>query len=551
MLELTSAADAQAEIPAEIGALALSGRLDEARSSLAAFLREAEDTEQRTQARFFVVAGLCHAGQAGQALRLVRSSLEDLPGSDTRTRFWIWQGLAIVRYFQGRFDRARAAGRRALGSAVQASFPYARVLALDLLAHILVHTGDLHAGLRLLSQAADLAETLGYASNTVTLRTSAVVHELEYLLRDIDAGIAAVTAALERVEVSYFTKRSGLIVLAKAWALKGDAVRARAALAEARRIALPGSDRRGKSRWLGGQALVTALSAGRDAARPILEEARRAADGHAPLLAELAFIGTLFVAEPDMDEVRVLAEATGMARARVAEAWARGIERPPAATAEDGLCRTLLRCGAVSPFARLEILVEEGLLGLVPWALGSEPGLRLILLGERMISEHRGDVTLGPAPPGPSRRVLTALATGYRSREELAETVWGLGRYLPHKHSAVINTAISRLRGSLAEPGWIVTDDDGYHLAPGVEVVAPATPISTDAAEPPPSDEEATLLRLLAQRSCSSADAARALGVSPSSALRVLRRMVDDGRVRRLGSGRATRYELIAHETGG
>ena len=123
--------------------------------------------------------------------------------------------------------------------------------------------------------------------------------------------------------------------------------------------------------------------------------------------------------------------------------------------------------------------------------------------------------------------------------------VWGLGRYVPNKHSAVINTAISRLRGVLPEPGWIVTSDDGYHLASGVEVVVSDTTPSVEPAEPPPPDDEVTLLRALARGDCSSAQAAQVLGVSSSSALRTLRRMVADGRVRRIGSGRTTRYALV------
>ncbi|HHH27085.1 MAG TPA: winged helix-turn-helix domain-containing protein [Polyangiaceae bacterium] len=478
--------------------------------------------------------------------------MADLRMTDGRVRFWIWQGLALVRYFEGRFRRARAAARRALASAMQASFPYARVLALDLLAHILVHTGELHAGMRLLEQAAQLAASLGYADNAITLRTSVVVHELEYLLRDVASAITRAEQTLAEPGVSFFTRRNGLIELAKAQALHGRRDEAAQALAEARRISLPGTDRRGKSRWLAAQALSLLLCEGEAAARPVVAQARRAADGHAPLLAEVAFLEAMLIGpRPDLvEELLDLAKRTGMARAKVAHAFATGSGLPEPATVEDGLCRALLRCRDAAAEQRIHVLVEERLLGLVAWALNKPPGQHLILLADRLICDDRGGVSVVPAPPGPSRRVLVSLGSGYKSREALAECVWGLKRYVASKHSAVINTAMSRLRAALPEPGWVVTADDGYRVAAGVQVIVlgDELPMASTSAPPPPSDEMRIVAMLRAHGTASSADVARVLGISPSTALRALRRMVGDGRVRRLGSGRATRYVLVDGE---
>jgi hypothetical protein len=340
-----------------------------------------------------------------------------------------------------------------------------------------------------------------------------------------------------------------LIELAKAWAVRGDAARAREALAEAQRIALPGSDRRGKTRWLGGQAVVAALSRGEGPARALLDEARATAGDHWTLNAELAFIESTFVgASPRLQaELPALARQTGIARVQLAAALARQENIPHPDSVEDGLSRVLLRFRSLSPAERIELLVAEHLLGLVPRALGEEPGRRLLLLGDTLVCEDRGVVTAGPAPVGPSRRVLSALGAGFQSRESLAERVWGLRRYNPSKHSAVINTAMSRLRAALAEPTWVVTHEDGYHLATGIEVVAfgdEATTESSGAAPPPPAEEVAVLDLLRTEGPSSSAEVARVLEVSSSSALRTLRRMVEDGRVRRVGSGRATRYAL-------
>lgn len=548
VIERTSRSVDPATMPALVGALALSGRLDEARSAFRAFSADRPPAEEVTQARFFLVAGLCHAGQVVQALRLVRASLDDLTGPTGRTRFWIWQGLALVRFFEGRFRRARAAGRKALASAMEASFPYARVLSLDLLAHVLLYTGELHAGMRLLDQAAKLAETLGYKENAITLRTSAVVYRLQYLLADVGEAIGETEEALAAPGVSYFTRRNGLVELAKAWALHGHGDRAQQALEEARRIALPGSDRRGKSRWLLAQGLVLATSRGSEPAREVLMEARGTAGQQRTLIAELGFVEGVFVAvgADRRRELGAIARETGIQRAQIAAAHLAGEDLPQPASVEDGLGRILLRCWRAEPAERIASLRQAGLLGLVPWALDLEPGRRLILTQEHLITESRGNVASLPAPTGPSLRVLLAIRDGFRTREDLAETVWGLGRYNPSKHSAVINTAVSRLRGSFVEPSWLVTHEEGYHLAEGVEMVTlEAGVITSEAASPPPPTEEQSVVDLLHRQGArSSAEMARALHMSPSSALRLLRKLMEDGKVRRTGSGRATRYEI-------
>lgn len=535
-------------MPEAIGALALSGRLDEARSAFAGFVRETEDVEARTRARFFMVAGYCHAGQQAQAMRMVRASLSDLVATRGRSRFWIWQGLALARYFEGRFDRARAAGRRALSTAMQASFSYARVLSLDLLAHILVHRGELHAGLRLSRQAASLAARLGYRDNEATLRTAALVLEAEYLVVDISTAIENLQAAVSAPEVSYFTRRNGLVVLATLCAAKGDAGRAQMALDDARKIALPGSDRRGKTRWLIAQALSIALSRGADAAVALLEEARKAADGQLPLLADLGFVEAFCIGPSPalLDRMPAIAKQTRLARAELAADHLTGKSLPDPAAIEDGFARAFLAARTGSVEQRVAWLLDAGVLGLIPQAVGLAPGRRLILMGEHLISEDHGTVAAAAAPGGPSRRVLMALGGGYRSRSDLAQEVWGLNRYDPVRHSAVINTAMSRLRNALPLPAWVVTDDDGYHLAPQVELLVlgqEALPVSLpESVPPPPSEDDAVVAALRSDGPSSSADIAAALKVSASSALRILRRLTEEGRVRRTGTGRATRY---------
>ncbi|MCA9643596.1 MAG: hypothetical protein KC492_23015, partial [Myxococcales bacterium] len=374
--------------PAAVGAFALSGRLDEAQSALRALIDESAESADVPQARFYLIAGFCHAGQAQKGLRLVRECLGDLAETDPRVRFWIWQGLALVRFFEGRFGLARAAGRRALASATQARFPYARVLALDLLAQAFVLTGHVHAGLRMLEQAVSLADALGYAQNSVTLRTSALVYRMQYLLGPLAETTQAVVEAVSNPDVSYFARRNALIELASSWAIQGRSDLARAALDDARAIALPGSDRRARTRWLGALALVTAVSEGQEPAREVMLEALAEAGSQVTLLAELAFVEALFLGASNelKGDLPRLERTTGMSRAVFAAAHALGRELPNTRQAGDGLCKLLADCLRAESQRRASLLIEHGLFGLVPWALGRPPAQSLILTDEHLLT---------------------------------------------------------------------------------------------------------------------------------------------------------------------
>ncbi len=550
VLSLAVGDDAGAMQPAVIAALSLSGRLDEAQSAYRA-LSVGGGVDDCTEARFFLVAGLCHAGDSSKALRYARASLAQLRRVDARSRFWIWQGLALVRFFQGRIRPARGFARRALISAVETAFPYARVLALDLLAHVLVYGGDVFAGVRMLGQAAELALTLGYEENAATLRVAARVFEATHMVTALPAAIAQAEAELAGPAVSYFTRRNGHIELAAMLALRGEGTRADAMLQEARRIALPGTDRRAKARWWTAYALATLLAKGTNAAREGLAQARRYAADEPMLLAEIGFVELAFFANVTpaaAAALRELAQASGIARVKIAYHTWSGQAVPLLQQVEDGLARLVLRCRGEQPMQRLRHILAAELPGLVGFALGFEPGRRIIATPRELITQDGGDVAVCPLPSGPSLRMLLALRHGYQSREALMNTVWGLGSYHPSRHNAVINTAASRLRLALGHPDWLVTHELGYSLADGVRVVTmeDKTLLSTSAhAVPPPPSVDGRITQFLAREgAASSAQVARALRVSASAALRRLRQLVAQGQIVREGSGRATRYRL-------
>lgn len=540
---------ADAHAPAVVGALALAGRLDEAESVFEA--RVSGNPALEPRARFFLIAGLCHAGNSARALGLARQSAGLLRRGAAGDRFWACQGLALVRHFEGRLGRARRVARRALAAAVEADFAYGRFLSLDLLAHVEVHTGHVHAGMRLLTQASELADALGYTENAATERAAHLLFELRFALSGPNT-LSAVQALVSTPDVSYFTRRNGWLELSCAFALRGAASDARHALEEARRIALTGADRRARARYFIGDALCAALARGPAAAAPSLAEARVEAQGQLTLLGEISFVELVFCrerSEAALAQAESIARATGVERTRIAALLAAGRDAGAPVRVEDGLCRLLLELGELPPASRVHRLVVGEQLGLLPWALGALPGRRLVALGSVLISENEGNVSQRELKNRPALRLLLELARGYRSRAELMREVWNIGHYAPARHTATLHTAVSRLRVALAEPDWIITHDDGYSLAAGVQVLAfddgamlGPTPLPGLPSLPPPDDRQRVLHHIEKHGAQSSAELGKALRLSGSTALRLLRALCEEGLLERQGSGRATRY---------
>jgi hypothetical protein len=515
------------EAPAVIGALALGGRLEESESVFDARFRGGSRGSVPASARFFLAAGFCHAGNSERALRYARENLTSLRGGPAQERYWAYQGLALVRHFEGRLGRARRAARRALMAAIEAGFEYGRFLSLDL--------------------------SLGYNENAATERAAPRLFELRFALGLGNAALAAVRELVSASGVSYFTRRNGWLELSAAHALRGEGALAAEALEAARRIALPGSDRRARVRWLIGHALCMALARGADEARTSLREAQREAREELTLRAEIGFIEAMFLAPLSVaarSELQSLAAQTGAERAKVA--WLLGAEaRSFAARIEDGLCRLLLECVPLQPVERLRRVTDAHFLGLVPWALGLAPGRRIIVLGALLISENQGNVAAAELKNRPALKLLFTLARGYRSRSDLLRDVWNIAHFVPARHTPTLHTAVSRLRYALGALDWVMTHDDGYSLAAGVEVLsfgdadAGGVSLQVDATfsiPPPPDERQRVLDHVSKEGPLSSAEVARALRLSGSTALRLLRALTEEGLLERKGGGRSTRY---------
>lgn len=558
---LSSTANTQAGLidPFVVGAMAFTGRFDEAEITGRLVISDkSRPSSEAVAVRFFLCAGACHAGMLDKAMSWARQNLHALRASDPRTRFFAYQGFGLVRYFEGRMQRSRRLARRSLSAAIEAGFPYGRLLALDLRGHALIQTGQVSSGLRLLEQAERLALDLGFVANAKTIEVAQHVYRARCRVWNTADSLLRLQELAHSPIVSFFARRNAFLELAWQEALRGSVQDAERSLAEAGRIALPDADRRGRVRALLARAVVLQLSQGLQAPTPYFEEARRLAEPDASLRTEVLFVESALArtGRPGLAaDLEVLDATTGIERAAIARRLVGPTSLTNWSPSEDRFAELLLSLRSMQPSARVIHLLNEGLLGLVPWSLGLTPGTRIYLTPQSVLTENRGSMSVHRHPSGPSMRVLRELADGPSSNAALVAAVWGLGNYSPARHDPTLHTAVARLRAALGSNGeWVMTTANGYQLAAGVEMVMAVEELEIHAPDDlgidyesvsPVSDRQSHILEIIGRRrAASSAELAQDLRVSDATALRSLRELVADGRLVRTGRGKGTRYTL-------
>lgn len=527
---LRQSAHGASDRAAVVGAYAWSGRLDEALAQHDVFLEAptGRDPAYAEVARCWLVIGLCHAGKLGAARALWRS------GGDAGG-FYHRYARAFIAYFGGRMERCRRAARRALRIAVTDGNAFGQLLANDLLAHALFHLGRARDGRRLLASATHLSAELNLEANYLNVMVASRVFAVTTRPGDAEA-VAALVALLRHGELRYFARRHGHAALSIAACLRGELAEARAQLELAAEV---GEDARAAVRLAAARACLAAVSGERAAAAAGFGEAlaRAAARRYVDLFAETAFLrrltlGTALAA----DELPAAAARSDIARL----AWARGAGGDPGVADEHGDTLLALARRTREPRAWL----DAGLAGLAAAAL--PPGKVIGVATDGALIRSETAATWVPSTSEVTARLLAGLARGPQSKARLVRELWGIATYHPRLHDGTLYTAVSRLRRSWGAQGaWLEKTIDGYQLQLGVAVV----PLLAGVAGAPVPEPAARLglperlVSVAARRGgVTCAEAARACGVSPSTALRALRQLVADGRLERVGSGSGTKY---------
>jgi hypothetical protein len=594
-----SCAYTEDETPFVVGALAFAGRVEEARAVLSSLPsgprarpasrardREAaslKHAQARVASKFFLGVAYDRAGRHTEAEREFRDNLGACGAhADPVCRFYVAQGLACLRYFRGRMILATRHVRRSLRYAIEARFQYGRLLASDLRGHALVQIGQVRAGLALLERARDLARAMELSGNVGAIECSLAIYRARF-------GVAPLGRAIEELEAltratsaeDSYSRRAVETELAKALALagRGDEAWAKLEALSARRI--PDGDERARVRFLLSCAAVSRLRYGLESARTYAAEARAALHDDHDLALEVELIcAELVVADARsramlLRRLGVLHATTGISRAAVYKAvFDEGAEAADAmrvAEFEEDRTGARLADAWSGNQGSLDKLVRDGHLGLLPIASRVSPEAAIVETAtERFAIAERGKVRIVDEVPGGPARLLREIGSvsgegrAWHGKESLLAKVWGITRYRPDRHDALVHTAVSRLRGLLGTAGhWIECRDGAYRLAPDVafsscvpDVPVAAAPMWRELTREASTEgdaatrEQALLVHLLASGACSTADIAVALRVSEMTAFRTLRALVERGLVVRTGKGPSTRYTAVDSEEG-
>jgi hypothetical protein len=557
------------DLPFVVGALVFLGRSDEAAAiyrGRKSRLAEDDMLASLEGCRFFLCIGECRAGRYDAAEKLCRENLKALHGakkSSLRARFYFHQGMGIVHYFRGRIAHAARHAAKARGASVEAQFPFGRMLSMDLLGHALVQVGKVHAGLTLLGQGADLAESFGFATSANTSRGAVCIYRVQRGL----VPYLALEAQLDSVgKEDVYSRRMLLMEIAVASAMSGAATGASEYLKAAIELALPDGDHRGRIRLCVAHALVFGLSNGEAAAMPWLQEANallRSDD--LALQVEVRLIEYLVAPECFSERTRERAKLSSLAlHSGTARARFLSNEESELSSAEDltlGILRRLRRGKEA-----IEEVLQSGLLGLIPRCLGFSPGRRIYIdaARDRLIIEDNGTLHVREGTPARTAALLEALRFGPQTKEELLLEVWKIKNYSSDRHDAVVYTTISRVRTFLdAQASWLQATDAGYALS-HVEVVvltqSDQAPSESDvdperAPSSPPNmvvekqtrsaqTRDEYVLALLSSSSLSTPEVATRLKVSEMTAFRILSALAKQGAIERHGAGKNTRYQL-------
>jgi len=493
-----------------IGALCFLGRLDEA-AALFHSRSKPLPLRERIQSRFFLGIGYSRKSRYedsrhlfGLNLREKNISKKELSGE---MLFFIYQGLSFNRYFTGRYRAAAWASARAHSASIAGGFLYGKTLAADIRGHILVHSGEVPAGLALLEQAREHAERLGNRSVSDAIQISILGYRAEFGMEPKKC-VKTLTNALKKLTPQDNYSKSGLLLeLARQQMLRARLKEASATLDEAGETIYATQNRRHEVLlnlrnsylfWLSGES-ARGLS--------FIRSAKKSLDPAVDHALELSVLGM---------ECKLLRD---LGKTELADAVSKRVEplsliyggRPQRRMTEreNQVAPAEFRKG-LDPLGQLlddltvsdtegdlgasvDHILDQGYHSFLYESLKLSRASQTIyfeLLPGAVTLFDRGSVQHFEGLSPLLKSLATQISRGDGSKQALIEKIWGY-TYHPLRHDAVIYSAITSLRKLLGENSrWLEMTEKGYTFAPGIIVRFNTAPVLTAQVAPSPKDSK-------------------------------------------------------------
>lgn len=495
--------------------LVLRGELEEA----LALAKNIEERDASGLVSFFLGLGLARSGGLEEAerrlkrLRGLEAKRENLVG------FFAFQLEGFIRYLQG--EATTELSRKALAEAQQSTSrlePLARILALDLLGHSYVRTGEVRQGLKTLRLAKRAAEAVKHRSFPAAITISVLKYEAAFGLEPARVMSRLLRALVELDPKDSYSRSELRLELARQAILRGQLRTARRVLDSASPEIL-GSKNWLQTAWLHLRlawmaklegrplevlfSLQSAETALRDVKKQNLEQdlLRKVFCFRLATLRELK--GELEGAAP-IDDLRSRIAETERLLAKTRPPG-HGIERrisgrlasrygSPAVSVKaiapmcegsgtefregedpfgDLMDRLALERNAPSIGLTKELL-DRGYLGILVSTLGLRFGRNFLVLGlpdESVLVVESGEAKLvREGLGGLLGRLLLHLSLGPSTKAAAIESVWGY-RYDSERHDRLLAVAATRLRKLLGGgTPWVSISGERVFLNPEVSL---------------------------------------------------------------------------------
>jgi hypothetical protein len=560
---------ADVDIGFAVGALSFVNRNDEAQAVFEAWrARGGTDVRTRVLCHFFIGLAFARGGQFARSEQfLVTANFASRRSADPWARALIFQGLACQRYFTGQLAAAERNALRALRMAHRSSFAYAVLLSTDLRGHALIQLGRLERGAAVLEQNRRQAQKLRLDQNVFAIDCALATYTAVF--RPTQEALDRLNTLMKKKAHDSYSQRSLLNERAVLLAMRGERRDALASLALADAQALRGDTRRAKVGNLLARLRTMRFTHGAAALGALIDQALTMTDA-----SELGYraqaLAFAMLADPNKRasaeaELLQLAAASDSYFARAALAQFTPGETTYDPFAEDQL--TPLLRGVSNRDARLLArIIDAKLFGLIPELFGFTPAQRVIVVPAEdvIIIEGNDSVVVQKRPPRWVPALLSVLAAGEASKEQIAAHLWGRHEYHPLRHDPPVRTTIHRLRTFLAPHGdFVRVSDSGYALTVALHLAGalPEQPkhaplwdrdeapvlssrsVTTNVSVKKRRHEDVVLERLSELEQATVTELAHSLDASVSTVLRALRQLVKERRVVRFGKARATRYK--------
>lgn len=484
----------------QIGALVFLGQVSEAK--LIFKLAEPSTTHNylfTSRCLFFLGIGCARISQYAEASTYFAKSLNNYRKNraqfSAEEKFFVYQGVAFYRFFQGHFARTLKLAQFAYESSFASQFRYGQVLSLDLVGHSLCQIGKIRRGIFELNRAHAISSKIGNGGIETALRISIEKYKAMYGI-NLDTAIEDLENALSSLEPQDTYSQAELYLeLVRHLILRGQGSKAQKTLELAGNIIYKHQNKIQMTVFNHRYSHLLLLRGDRLAARALL----------ASLKSNL---------NPQVDRV-TLAQIAGLERKinmqfsenvrstyfnfidqRIQQREEQKSKAAAIEKGEDPLGDLLDLIAANDPLA-YALLKNKKLFGVLPKVFNIPLGASAIYLGPKrseIIIFDGADVrVIDQGITQPMKKLLGLFAHGqFHPKEFLIEKTWNY-KYDQRIHDNVLYALIGKLRKLLGPyANWIEWSNAGYGLAPHVILMNPDSSVQEKAVKPMPDNFDLT-----------------------------------------------------------